>query len=285
MFFRIFKSAILFSAFYLIKAFIISWVLFPFADEGIVYNDFFLHYFFDESNYAINSFTTAIYAIDSLIELLATAILTGCVFAYIVNWTPKIILPDKLVIRHRTSSDVIHRFTLGVLIGNKSHCNLHNVVCSLIFSYRKQTEPRQIVSDVVLHDDRLVVENYYRFSFPLVDFPKDILSRIIDNDYGIDDSITVSLTGSTNYTGNTFHVEHKYKLSDIAFDEHTLNVTSYYINWITGGRLKIPFTNEPIRKIHWDQLTQIINATEAQKKISIEEIKKIMENSSISTSS
>lgn len=275
---KIVEALTIYLAFFTVKTIFISWTLFPFSSIEMEYRLFLLQCFLNEPQYHVNYFTTTVWILADVFDLLSTTVLTGYIFAYITNWKPKIIFPNKLVIRHRTSGEVAHKLSLGVLIANKSRSNLSNVTCSLIFSYRKQIEPRQIVSDTVLRDDRLVLENYYRFSFPLIDFPREILLRIAEGNYGIDDSITVHIVGSSNSIGNIFQVERKYKLSDIVFDEHAPNATIYFKNPITGERIKLPFANMELKYIDWKEVIRIEEADEEQRERSIYEIKTIVEN-------
>ena len=64
---------------------------------------------------------------QSAINFVIDSIWAGYVFAYILNRTPNIIMPKKLVLRHRTSENVDGLLSLGVLVGNRSAYSLHSV--------------------------------------------------------------------------------------------------------------------------------------------------------------
>ena len=61
---------------------------------------------------------------QNVINVVATAVFTSFIFTYILNKEPKILLPDKIVIRKRTSEGSNGLLTFAILIGNKSKYNI-----------------------------------------------------------------------------------------------------------------------------------------------------------------
>lgn len=278
---KICKSILIYAIFYLVNKFIFSCMLFFYRyDTGILFGEF-LYYQFHNKNVEICSgfITAIIYMVQNIIDVSATAILTSFIFTYILNKEPKIIFPDKLVIRHRTSWEEKNKITLGILVGNKNKYNIHNAVCSITCSYIKQEDPLLINSEFTLKDERIMLQNYYRFSFDLTKFPKQILKDIIEKPVYYDkETIVVSVTGNCNYLGNSFKVSREYKLSDIVYDEHTPHISSVRKNLFTGKELKNPFTRKTVLKIDWNELTKIVEADEIKRSISVNEIRYIIKN-------
>lgn len=79
-----------------------------------------------------------ILSIKHFFEMVCTTVYTGYIFAYILNREPKLILPSKLILRHRTDENLHKHLTLAVLIGNKSRFKLHNVTCTISCFYLKK---------------------------------------------------------------------------------------------------------------------------------------------------
>lgn len=249
---KIFKCILAYTLFYLIDMLIFSALLFRYRiDIDMNYKEF-LYCQFLKSSTIVNSsvHTMLISFFQNIIEVSAIAILTSYMFTYILNRSPRIVFPDKLVIRHRTSWESRNKITLGVLIGNKNIYDIHNVLCSITCSYIKQENPLLINSEFTLKDERILLENFYRFSFDLTKFPKQILQDIIEKpSYYDKDTIVVSISGNSNYIGNSFKLSRKYRLSDIVYDEHTPIIAHSKKNKITGKDLINPFTKKIIKKI------------------------------------
>lgn len=278
---KLFKCIMIYIVFYIFDIFIFSGVLFMYRhDINQRFIDF-LYYQFLNRNIEIdnNAITGIIYFVQNIVEISAVAIFTGFIFAYILNREPKIVFPDKLVVRHRTSWEAKNKITLGILVGNKSKYNIHNVVCSLTCSYIKKENPLLINNEFVLTDERILLENYYRFSFDLSKFPKQILKDIIKKpSYYDKETIVVSITGNCNYLGNSFKVSKKYKLSDIVYDEHVPIISKSIKNIFTGKELINPFSKKAMIKIDWEEFRRIIDADENQRSISVNEIRYIIKN-------
>ena len=276
---KIVKAIFMYSIFYFIELFIFSLILYRFVDNTQLGFKYFLLDMFMGNRNVLNSSLDVmiIFFIKNIIEVSAMAVLTSYIFAYILNREPKIIFPEKLVIRHRTSWECKNKLTLGILIGNKSKFSIHNAVCTITCVYIKQTEPLLINSEITLRDERVSLENFYRFSFDLTKFPRQILKDMIEKpEYFERDTILVCVTGSCNYLGNSFKLSRNYKLSDIVFDEHKPNIVSIRKNIITGKDITIPFTERKLKKIHWNEILKIVEVDENKRIATVEEIKNII---------
>ena len=134
-----------------------------------------------------------------------------------------------------------------------------------------------INSEFTMTDERISLENYYRFSFDLAKFPRKVLKDIIEKPTYFDkETIAVSITGNCNYIGNSFKISKQYKLSDIVYDEHTPVISHIRKNIFTGNDLTNPFTKKAIKKIDWNELKKIFEADEDKRSISVNEIKYII---------
>lgn len=276
---KIIKSILGYMLFYILDIFIFSCLLYKYRyDVDISFFDFLYFQFMNGNIEMKNSIMIgAIYFVQNIIEVSAVAILTSYIFAYILNREPRIILPDKLVIRHRTSWEAKNKLTLGILIGNRNHYNIHNAVCAITCSYIKQENPLLINSEFSLTDERISLENYYRFSFDLAKFPRQVLKDIIERPtYFDEETIAVSITGNCNYIGNSFKITKKYKLSDIVYDEHTPVLSHIRKNKFTGNNLVNPFTKNVIKRIDWSELKRIVEVDENKRSATVKEIKYII---------
>lgn len=276
---KIFKGILAYTIFYILDIFIFSCLLYKYRyNVNLIFTDY-LYYQFVNGYVEINRniITGVVCFIQNIMEVSAAAILSGYMFAYILNQEPKIIFPDKLVIRYKTSQEAKDKITLGVLIGNRSNYNIHNVICSITCSYIKQEEPLLINSEFTLAEERILLENYYRFSFDLSKFPKQILEDIIKKPmYYKDETIVVSITGNCNYIGNSFRVFQKYNLSDIVYDQHEPVILYTRKNRFTGKELVNPFNKKIIKRMDWNELKKIIEVDEDRRSIFVNEIKYII---------
>jgi hypothetical protein len=209
--------------------------------------------------------------IQKFLELIYVSVLTGYIFAYILNREPKIVLPQKLVIRHRTSENVEKLLTLGILVGNKSRFNLHNVCCTVTCYYLKNKKnPKLTNGEFQIRQEVHKLENYYRFSFDLKEFPSKILKDFIEKDPVCleIDSINVSISGNANLLGNTFMVDRKYKLSDIVIDEHIP---------VLKNDIRTPFIGKKLYQIiKWKELDRTEEVSETKRNKIINEINTII---------
>lgn len=209
-------------------------------------------------------------AVQKFFEMICLTVLTGYVFAYILNREPQIVLPDKLVIRHRTSENVNHLLTIGVLVGNKSRFKIHDVKCTVSCSYIKKKAPLLTNSEFQIIQEIHAIDNYFRFSFELNKFPRKILRDFIEKDpFCLEyDTINVSISGHSNLLGNTFLISRKYKLTDLIIDEHVPQVKYSIQNPITKKKM--------FEFMRWDELQKIEEVSEKKRVKTVNEIRELV---------
>ena len=93
-----------------------------------------------------------------------------------------------------------------------------------------------------------------------------------------EETIIVSITGNSNYIGNSFKISKKYTLSDIVYDEHEPKITKIKKNIFTGKELRNPLNGKIIKKIDWDELSKIVEVDEIGRRKSVKEIRYIIKN-------
>lgn len=271
---KIIKATFLFSIFYIIEKLILCWVFYYVSDSSkYSYTEILLFALTDNIKNIIdnNWVLTLAYILHDLLGLIAFSVLTSYVFTYILNREPHIIFPNKLVIRHRTTLDAKEKLTLGILIGNKSKFDIHNVECTITCFYVTQISPLLTNGEFQVKKSQSIIGNYFRFSFEIKTFPIKLLEDFLSKEKGCydKDTITVIITGNSNFLGNSFRVSHKYHLSDIVFDEHIIPNLNYEI--------KFPFTNKIIfHGTKWDEIKQIEDLDEESRKNTVNEIKQII---------
>lgn len=141
---QIIKSTFIFSIFFVIEKVLLSFVVCNVLNsENYSFARIFLIAVSGNIKEIINDnwFLAFVFVVHEILELIAFSILTSYIFAFILNREPKIIFPDKLVIRHRTSDGSNGILTLGILIGNKSKFDIHNVNCTITCYYIKKLKP------------------------------------------------------------------------------------------------------------------------------------------------
>lgn len=273
---RILKSTIAFSFIFIFEKYLFGLLYFKFNSNQILSkSDAIYASFLDKANTIISNepIITIIFIIQTIIELIAFSVFASYIFTYILNREPKLIFPEKLVIRHRTSEGSEGKLRLGVLIGNKSKLNIHNVTCTITFCYVKSENPLLKNAEVKIREEQPVLQNYFRFSFDLNDFPKKLLKDFL-NKSAIpyqEDTINIVLTGNANSWGNNFRIARIYHLSDIVFDEHTPDITAYIRNPFTGNKLW--------KYIRWSEITKTVDVDEDSRASTINEIKQLIEQS------
>lgn len=267
---KIVKSTFMFGFFYIIEKILVSVFFYEILQERFSLEEVIIKVISNDSSQIIggNLLLALVWSLDNLIELIGFSVLTSYIFAYILNRAPKILLPDKLVIRHSNSSTGIP--VLGVMIKNRNRLDIFNVECTITVYYIKDENPSLAIADFKIKQSQPIIKNYYRFSFPLKDFPTKLLQDIINKktiSYK-EDAITVLLTGNTNFLGNTFGIKKKYHLSDIIFSEQIPNPHTNLVN---------PFTQKNMRSyINWKELENIIPMNEDERKDTINEMKEII---------
>lgn len=221
-----------------------------------------------------------IVTVKQLIEGIIFAVLGSAIFAYILNRDKKIILPDKLVLRRRTSEGSNGVLTLGVLLGNPGKEWIYDVQCIVNCSYTKSVSEGivQRNSEVVRKEERDFVQNYYRFSFKVSDFPHTFWEHYINRDeiYVDNDYIFVIILGTSDGIGGKFKYTKRYSLQDIVVDFH--EPEKRFKKTVTNV-----FTHKQKTKIDWKEFPRVIEAGENEREGVIKEIKEIIKNKRLRT--
>lgn len=279
MFKKIAKAIVIYTIFYVIETVAFSVLLYLSSNAiQVDYNHFLLDQLTERTYLFVEPLSIPIYYLQKIFESCSLVVLTSSIVEYIMNREPILIFPEKLVIRHRTSWDCRNKLVLGILVGNKSRFYIQNMTCTITCKYIKQTEPILISSEFTLSEKRTILENFYRFSFDLTKFPRQILKDIINKpEYYDIHTISVCVTGTCNLN-KSFTQVISYRLSDIVFDEHIPNPSSVRKNILTGNVLIAPFSRRTIKKIDWNEITRVVEVDENSRKDTVKEIKKIIRN-------
>ena len=270
--FKIIKCTIIFGICYLSINIGISLLYYYSLNIGkLSFQNIFILFFLDSMKSSVDdTHLLFILSIKHFFEMVCTTVYTGYIFAYILNREPKLILPSKLILRHRTDENLHKNLTLAVLIGNKSRFKLHNVTCTISCFYSKKGKnPNYANGEFQLTQSVHSIDNYFRFSFDLKKFPRKILRDFITKEPAClnHDTINITISGHSNFIGNTFLITKSYKLFDIVIDEHIPQI-KYAI--------KIPFFNKTFHTNSWNELLRIKEASEKHRINTITEIKQLI---------
>lgn len=214
-------------------------------------------------------FVNLVIALKNLIEGIALAVLASFIFSHILNRKVKIIFPDKIILRRRTSEGSEGKLTLGVLIGNPGKRELLDVKCSLHCTYLKQVgEIEQRNSETYLNQTVDSIQNYFRFSFDINNLPKIFWQHYLERkeDYVNKDFLVVAIMGKTDGLGGYFRSIKKYSIQDIIVDNH--EPEKYF-----KKKVKNIFTSKEIVKIDWKEFPRCIEVGEDERREIINEIK------------
>lgn len=210
----------------------------------------------------------ALLSLGRIFEVILLAVISSFVFSSLLNRGVKLIFPEKIVIRRRTSEGSDGKLCIGILVGNPHKYTLFDVECWVSCSYIKEKGTvNKRNSEVVLVQSVKKLKNYYRFSFEITKFHKkfwkDFLERNID--CMNEDCVTIIISGRANTLGGTFTIEKKYLLSDIGID---LRNPEDDFKTLVPNR----FTGEKKVKIDWSQFPKFIEAGEKERAKIINEI-------------
>lgn len=186
-------------------------------------------------------------AIQNLVEVIATAILTGYVLTYFTHRQPKVSLVEYLVIRRRTSENVKNQLSLGVMVLNKGMKKLERVECHISCVY-VNLDKRSINAEYHNVQEVMTINNYMRFSFPLELLPRKLLRDYLNDDPYCNktDVITITVTGEYGSLKSPFKIEKRYRLADIVI------VDAKDVKY--SERIYSPFTRKDYTRVYWDVL-------------------------------
>lgn len=215
-------------------------------------------------------YVSIVIAVKQIIEGVLFAILGSVIFSYILNRDVRIIFPKKIAIRRRTSEGTRGKLTAGILLGNPGKNWIYDVQCKVYCSYIKSTgEITQRNSEVVLKSTVDLIQNYYRFSFEITDFPRTFWEHYLNKSeaYIEKDYLYIIIVGTRNGIGGKFKCEHKYLLQDIVIDLH--DPEKHFKKTV-----KNIFTQKEKEIIDWKEFSKYIEAGEKDRLRVIEEIER-----------
>lgn len=186
-------------------------------------------------------------AIQNLVEVIASAVLTGYVLTYFTHRQPKVSLVDYLVIRRRTSENVKNQLSLGVMVLNKGMKKLEKVECHISCVY-VNLDNKSINAEYHNVQEVMTINNYMRFSFPLELLPRKLLRDYLKDDSYCNktDAITITVTGEYGNLKSPFKIDKRYRLADIVIvDAKDLKYSE---------KIDSPFTRKEYTKVYWDVL-------------------------------
>lgn len=256
---KMIKASGIFILFYILQAVLFSVIYSRFSTLTYVEILIFELAMIKDYNIELNMFVAGINAVQNLIYAVVVAIFATYTYVCYVNRPPKILLPPKLVIRHRANG----KLCFGILIGNKNRYTLNDLVCTLTFRYLKADGDMN--SEFKIKDTHTSIINYYRFSFEIKDVPVELMEAYINKESVSlqKDEILVTFSG-VGYANNKFYEKKVYKLSDIIIDEHKPVPEEKIVN---------PFTNKIIKeKINWNELYREEEVGELERNNIIKEI-------------
>jgi hypothetical protein len=177
-------------------------------------------------------------------------IATGVIFYYTLNRPPRILFPDKLIIRQRTSEKNSGKIYLTVKIANKNINKVYDIKCQLIYFYFKEFNNSVTRNgDTNLIQRVHYIDKTFRFSYPIADFPVKFLQSIIEGG-NKNDFISIIVYGRFGRFGDNFLVEKTYKWENIEIlkdSESLYKYTADVYGNVTPTKVKFENLNTTIR--------------------------------------
>lgn len=203
-----------------------------------------------------------------LIASLVISIATGFIFYFILKRPPKIIFPDKLILRKRIKKNQI---ALTIKIGNREKRKLYEVTIRLFYIYFVKRHDGALVRDATTHfmDNVPYIEKVYRFSFDISRFPESFFDSILEQD-GINNNnkISIIIYGKYGRFGDDFMLEKDYYIKDIAIAKDSALIYEY-----------VPDTDHLVKtKENWENLNKLIKYTDEELSDFFDEMKSIRSN-------
>lgn len=207
-------------------------------------------------------------SLSRILEAITLAIISSFAFTLILNRDVKLVFPDKIVIRRRTSEGSEGTLCIGILVGNPHKHMLFDVECWVSCSYLKEKgDVNKRNSEVILVQSIKRMKNYYRFSFKVTEFHKKFWQDYLERDIACvnEDYVSVIISGKSNTLGGTFIVEKRYKLPDVVIDLR--NPEDYFKKAVINR-----FTGKKEVLIDWDEFSKSVEAGKVERENVINEI-------------
>ena len=195
---------------------------------------------------------------------------SGIIFYYILNRPPKILFPNQLIVRKRTSEGTKGQLTLSVLIGNQDVKKVYDVTCQLIYIYivKGDSGSLGLNGETVISSYVPYIENYFRFSYNLDDFPTPMLETLINRE-GInkDSTILLMISGKFSGLGDSFNIEKKYKMPDVIIAKENERLSTFRED-VSGQIIR--------SKLDWSKINKIVRYNETERSQVIDNIKNML---------
>lgn len=177
---------------------------------------------------------TAILVVEKFLEVIALAFLTSQLVDAMANSNVKILLPEVLVIRRKTSAGKdYNKLFLNVIVGNPKRLDIVNWVCTINVIYQKAkrktpTEKAKINADTVIHYTIPYIANYNQFIFKVDEMPWPFLEHYLTQgekgkEYEEVDAVHVIVRGENPTNGKTVSVHDYYHRDRIIISNKLLN--------------------------------------------------------------
>jgi len=259
------NRSLIYNILFAIIAYISVWVLINllgtlalFAERQMSFGDCIKKIVFGSIEYNSDStYTLIIFSIIHFANMIATVILTSYIFIFVFNKKPKTVIPNKMIIRRRSSGELC----LGIIIGNRTRYLLENVTCTIRFLYIKTDTGGGLNAEYTKSSTIPDIKNYYRFSFPVNELPRQFLRNHIlkDQKSFISDAITVMITGTSRYIGSSFSITKIYRHADIEIYDK-----------------EVTYTDPQSKKVFWNRiLNNPSDCSEIARMEIVEELKSI----------
>ena len=203
-----------------------------------------------------------------LIGSLVISIATGIIFYFILKRPPKIIFPDKLILRKRIKKNQI---ALTIKIGNREKKKLYEVTIRLFYIYFVKRHDGALVRDATTHfmDNVPYIEKVYRFSFDISKFPESFFNSILEPDViNHNNKISIIIYGKYGQFGDDFMLEKDYYIKDIAIAKDSALIYEY-----------LPDGDHLVKtKENWKNLNKLIKYADDEVDEFLEDVKTIRNN-------
>lgn len=202
---------------------------------------------FNEINANSNLFNLA-QIVHKFIIGISFPILICFIFHSMINIQPKIIFPQKLIIRRASCGNIV----LSILLGNKEYERnkylLYDVDCKIKYSFAVDAEKRYIRNAATqLESNTSVLIGFYRFSFDISKFSSSFIKSILSQNTGsLMDTLMFTISGRFGPWNSNFIVSKVYQLSNVCIAS---NYKDIYEETISDGRINEIFTWENMNEI------------------------------------
>lgn len=222
---------------------------------------------FNIEQYKNSEILSIIVILKQAVQTVLLTVLSGYIISVFINREAKIIFPDKIILRRRTSEGSNGLLTFSALIGVPGKRWLYDVKCTMNCTYYKNDIQRNSECYSTRHIE--FIQNYFRFSFSVYDFPKIFWQQFLERGehYSCSDFITLTLVGKSDGFGGQLRKTKKYFFNDIVVD--VSNPENRFIRKFIN-----PITGKERRIINWKIFPHSMESGVSDREDILNEIKK-----------